>query len=620
MIVIENKIIQIQITKNGDKITITDKHRNNVWIHDCKSMQYKVSGDPEYRNMKPVRADRENNIIRVVYKCGDDIVAYEYHLLEDCVEVRLQSHSHGTGEAFPMPGSFNPVGNAKKYLLPIMQGVLWDTRGEAFDTTYREAAHVGFSMAMFGCTGEKGALLLTAETSDDCVWRVGKDITGRSWAVNMQTLSLGTIRYERVVRLYMTNPDITAVAKCYRARVIERGRFKSWEEKLNERPALERLFGALMCFVGYCQDDIDYVKECEKLKNAGFDRILLYPVRFNSYSKNFLMGGFPPIDLSREVVDQIKQLGIDVAPWTWISEGLDDHSENMRKRYRITAMNDREAGWQIDEQRWYQCCTGPMPVFQKQSVESDFDDMTWDHFDVITCVANNECYALDHESHPGKPLSRTDDRKFIRQLLMQGQAAARAVSSESFNDAYSMEYDMGSVKMWPQYGPWEFWPIPLTLLVFHDSMLHTWWEPHNYNCRYFNRDCKKYQYGGGRARSMAAMDALYGCVPDVFPFGAMYGWTGNDSETFLYKMRLEDPETQFALALAKPVAELHRKIGKLEMTEFEIISNDGYLQRTKFADGTTVYANFAAKISGYIDGIGALQPESWCVAEPESLF
>ena len=28
-----------------------------------------------------------------------------------------------------------------------------------------------------------------------------------------------------------------------------------------------------------------------------------------------------------------------------------------------------------------------------------------------------------------------------------------------------MEYDIGSVKAWPQYGPWPFWPVPLTELV-----------------------------------------------------------------------------------------------------------------------------------------------------------
>lgn len=269
--------------------------------------------------------------------------------------------------------------------------------------------------------------------------------------------------------------------------------------------------------------------------------------------------------------------------------------------------------WQIDKQKWYSCCTSFMEEYQNKANAEEFEDMTWDHFDVITCATNNECHALDHKNHLGRPLSKTEDREWIRKLLIAGRAKSRAVSSENFNDAYSLEYDMGSVKALPQYGPWEFWPIPLTMLVFHDSIMHTWWEVHNYNSIYFARDCGKYQYGGGKARLMAAMDALYGCPPDVFPFGAMYGWTGKDRKTFLYKLRFEDPETQFALQMALPVARLHEQIGKLEMIDFEILSEDGNLQRTTFADGTQVYANFGFNASKYIEGVGALLPESWKV-------
>jgi hypothetical protein len=322
------------------------------------------------------------------------------------------------------------------------------------------------------------------------------------------------------------------------------------------------------------------------------------------------MGGYPPIYLDRDVIRQIKEIGYDVAPWSWLSEGLDDGSGEMRKRYRRDRNGDRMLSWQIDEQKWYKCCTSYMAEYEEKANANEFADMTWDHFDVITCATNGECHALDHENHPGRPLSKSEDREWIKKLLLAGQAGSRPVSSENFNDAYSMEYDMGSVKAWAQYGPWIYWPIPLTMLVYHDSIMHTWWEPHNYNSRYFARDIEKYQYGGGRTRLMAAMDALYGCPPDVFPFGAMYGWTGKGHETFLYKFRLEDKDTQFALEQALPVAKLHEKIGMQEMTSFEFLSEDGNVQKTVFTDGTQVYANFGCG-AVYIDGAGSLQTESW---------
>ncbi len=67
----------------------------------------------------------------------------------------------------------------------------------------------------------------------------------------------------------------------------------------------------------------------------------------------------------------------------------------------------------------------------------------------------------------------------------------------------------------------------------------------------------------------------------------------------------------FSLQLALPVAKLHEQIGMLEMTDFEFLSEDGYVQKTTFADGTRVYANFAPCVSKYMDGVGALQAESW---------
>jgi hypothetical protein len=198
------------------------------------------------------------------------------------------------------------------------------------------------------------------------------------------------------------------------------------------------------------------------------------------------------------------------------------------------------------------------------------------------------------------------------------------VSSECFNDAYAMEYDCGSVKAFPSYGPWPFWPVPLTMLVYHDSLIHSWWELHSYNNQWRGRTTGPggfYEYGGGRPRLMAALDALMGCPPDVFPFGAQYGYSGKGTDTFLYRYRFEDPEVQIALRAALPVAQLHRRIGKQEMVHFKILSEDGYVQESAFADGTRVVANFCLDFVGnekgidhkIVPGAGVLPPEGWIV-------
>lgn len=622
MLTISNERIALSCQEDGHGLTLHDLVHNEVWLLDEQTLVCAHGGAGDLQTipliaMKPLQAQTdEQHSLTITLHAGLQPVKLQFRIEANYVEVTYPvQDSHLI--ALSMPGSFQPQNGQAEYLLPIMQGMRWDGRGEAHQKRYGEASHGGFTMAMYGVLGARSGLAVMAETADDCLWWTGKDDLGRTWVTNLQVQSLGTMRYERKLRIYTTPNSITGLMKQYRLRVMERKRFISWKGKLMERPSLSKLFGAVMCFIGYCQDDLDYVAECRKLKAYGFNKALIYPVRFNTYRDDFLMGGFPPINLSAAVVEEFKAIGYDVAPWTWINEAMDDGSQTIRNQFRVDAEGKTSVAWQIDEQKWHTLCTTEMEAFLRKQNDGPFSDMTWDHFDVITCASNKECYALHHSKHQNRPMSRSEARSYLRQLLLAGRNGHRAVSSENFNDAYSLECDLGSVKAWPQYGPWPYWPVPLTSLVYHDSMMHTWWEPHNYNVRYFCRDNGMYQYGGGRPRLMASMDALYGSVPDVFPFGAMYGWQGDEHSTFLYRNRFEDPETQLALQQALPVAKLHERIGMQEMTKFEFLTEDGTLQMSEFEDGTRVYANLGSSGPRYVDGVGGIQCESWISVYPD---
>jgi hypothetical protein len=627
MIRIETQDLAVICDECGNGLSIVDSRRGTRWTLDEKTLAYGSTTDLTLREpLQPVAAGTENHdTIAVTYRAGHTSLTVRYTVRRDRVDVRLSVPLVDDVHFVTMPGSFAPVGKPLRLLLPIMQGMLWDGRGPEFNAIRGEGSHTGFSMSFLGYLGETGGLLVVPETHDDQRWWFGKDATGRFWASNLQIASLGSMRYERVARLYPTDADIVAVAKRYRQRIKESDRFVNWEEKIAQRPGVERLFGALMCFIGYCQDDLDYVAECRKLKAYGFDRVLIYPVRFNVYHPDFLMGGRPPIHLHRKAVAAIVELGYDVAPWSWLNEALDDGTAQVQGLFRQDAQGEAMPHWAIDAQQWYHVCYSFLQAHQQRALAGAIQDMTWDHFDVLACAPNMECYALDHPAHLGRPMTRAEDRAWVRKTFLADQAKGLPVSSESFNDNYSLEYDLGSVKAWPQYGPWPFWPIPLTMLVYHDSIIHSWWEVHNYNNSYFGRTRmpEHFEYGGGRPRLMAALDALMGCPPDVFPFGAQYGWTGRGKETFLFKYRFQDPEVQLALREALPVTQLHRRIGKQEMVHFKILSEDGYVQETAFADGTRVVANFSRDVVGGTRGIGhavttgvdSLMPESWTIAE-----
>lgn len=617
MVQVENEDLAVA-WEAGSGLVLVDRRRRTRWRLDGQSLAC-WSGDPpgERGPLTPTTAvvDGDGALV-LTLRAGAGLVPFRFLLRPDHVEVRLPPDVPGPVRGLSLPGTFAPEGEALRLLLPIMQGMVWAGAGPVFDDLRGEGSHVGFSMAFVGHLAPRGGLLVVADTRDDLRWWLGRAADGRFWATPVQVDSLGAMRYERVARIYPTGPEITDVALRYRRCVQRAGRFASWGEKLGQRPGLERLFGSLMCFVGYCRDDVDYAAGCARLKAYGFDRALVYPVRFNSYDADIRMGGEAAIGLSGEAVAAIRALGYDVAPWSWLNEGLDDGTAARRRLFRRDPAGRPVEQWAIDDQQWYHVCPSYLAAHQRGALAGAQADITWDHFDVLACLPPGECHALDHPGHAGRPQSRSDERALLRELFRIDRERGLAVSSENFNDAYSRDCDIGSVKAWPQCGPWPFWPVPLTGLVYHDSLLHSWWEVHNYNCHWFGRTAgpKHFEYGGGRPRLMAAADALMGCPPDVFPFGAQYGWTGRGKQTFLYRYRLDDPEVQLALRCALPVARLHRRLGPQAMVGFRFLSEDGWVQETTFADGTRVVANFARDVRRVeAEGVEAVMPESWVV-------
>ncbi len=380
---------------------------------------------------------------------------------------------------------------------------------------------------------------------------------------------------------------------------------------------LQHLFGALMTFIGYVQDDaLDYVAHTRALRDFGFDSLFIYPVRFAHYTQHFTMaGGRPPIWLSDDTLASLKALGgVYPAPWTWVVEGIDDGSQAMRAIFR-TGKDGVSPGWTMDNQRWIHVCTPYQIEYIKKRLAGDMREMAWLHFDVNATFAGQECWSTAHVLHGGTPVTRRADLKAVSRLLSRETVGNRVVSSEGFNDAHTAAYDIGSTKALPvaSADP-RVMVIPLTMLVYHDCCIQDWWELHNYNanpCWPRDGQTGPVRTGAGEPHLKAAVDALYGLPPNIFPFGNQYGWVNQAcGETYLFTQRLEDPAVQEALAAALPVTKLHKAIGQLEMVNFELLSDDYYLQRTTFADGTQVLANLGAH-DAELEGIGVIDGKSW---------
>lgn len=616
MITIANDLISLAIAADASAAVITDRKRGSEWTLERGQLGVRRENDADDAPLEVlpngIAAPRGDAIV-MEFALPEGKIEYTWSLGPDHVRLVLNAEAQGLA-AISLPGAFLPASPGQA-VLPVYQGVLSQPHGEHYQATCESGGHTNMSMAMGAMIAETAALLVTEEPLTD--WRCthGRNDSGPYFFFEQRHCPVDGW-YEREVRLFPVDRDVTSIAKRYRQRVIERGEFKAWAEKIAEKPMLEKLFGALIAFVGYNRtDEVDYVESARRLKAYGFETVMYYSTRMCHYSLDFKMGGDDPIWLDDDQIAALKSIPDTLlAPWAWIVEALDDGSPAIRDILRWKPDGTTQRHWQIDDFKWYEVCTPYQIAHIKQRLATDMAAMDWLHFDVNAMRPGQVCFNKAHDRHDCQPMGRRRSLEFTRELFSPSTVGNRIVSSEGFVDRYAPYYDIGSTKVYPAWGAAAFIPIPLTMLVLHDSCVHDWWEVHNYNDHPGFREDGQHLVGAnscGRPEQKAAMDALYGCPPNLFPFGKQYSWVNRATrETYSYVVTLDDPETQRAIAAAKPVADLHRKIGKCELTRFEFLTDDYAVQATEFSDGTRIIANISNE-DREVDQHGLLPANSW---------
>jgi hypothetical protein len=594
------KSVSVAMAEDGSSVVLTDRVRHCAWRLDTARAGYRLK-DNAVRPLREGKARRLGDGIELTFPVAGGEVRYNYSLAGDCAEVSVSCTDP----------------DVQHVSLPVYQGLLLRGTGEDWEMSLSHGGHLSFSMAMGAVIGEKGALVVAHESPSN--WRA---VFGRAGGLPTLQFEHGPCPVDgwvdATVRLSPTAPDLTAACKRYRARLKERGLFVGWQEKIARKPIVRDLFGALMAFIGYnATPEIDYAACARRLRERGFESVFYYPVRMCNYSLDFKMGGDDPIWLPDEQVAAIKAVpGAHVGPWGWVIEGLDDGSEAMRSIYRLGPEGKPIPNWRIEQQQWYLICTPYQVEHIKRRLAGDLRAMDWIHFDVSAMWPGRTCFSTEHALHDNRPLGRVEDMEWARRLFSRQTVGNRVVSSEGFADHYATQYDVGSTKMMPP-AVWDAdcVPVPMTMLVLHDSCIQDWWEVHNYNAHGgFPLSGLPHGIGStgcGRPELKAAIDALYGLPPNLFPFGKQYRWTNFEKrETASYLVRLKDEATQAALRAALPVSRLHKRIGMCELVSFEFISEDRAVQATTFSDGTRIVANLSER-EAEAPGVGRLKAHSW---------
>ncbi len=535
--------------------------------------------------------------IRSVHHTPAGTLTLRFVMEQDRLRVIAEADgTHGV-TSLALPGTFRPDDGGFLSVVPSCQGVLHTGKGPAFyKPLSAKGHHDGFTMSMFGQLGDRAALVVIAESDADAVLHWEKTSAGEVRLMWLQHPSMGTLSYDREVVILPSENSVTSVCKCYRHYVIEQGRFRSWEEKL---------FGAALVFLGYFQDhDCDYAASLRRLRQMGIDKEVVYPMWCRTTCDTKTVMNADSAD-TRTHAALAEQLGYLPGSFIYIVDGQEGSGDLMLQRDGQPYL-----AWQINEMKWHNLSADSAAAWAQRFLDHEHSGLQFVHFDVL---ASRQ---LAEDFHPAHRADARADREGRRRILEYAGSKGLDVSSEGFFDRLTPYYDLGNSKYPLALGGDEYCVVPMTMLVYHDSAFHTWWEVDNYNNPHHRSQggrgfWERLPFGGGFARQQACMDALMGTPPDIFPIGRQYCFVPeNHPQVYFYRFTLDDPSVQRAIASAKPVMAPNRRIGRRELVEHRLHRADGALQETVFADGTRVVVNFA-NVALEAPGVGLLAAESW---------
>lgn len=486
-------------------------------------------------------------------------------------------------ERFEFPGALAAQAG-EQWVLPINEGLLVPAGDPAFEwsNAYALFSGHGFSMPFIGVTDGTQGLVMIAETPDDAMV-VTEPVAGASPSSSAAfgwLPSRGAWRYERRVRVRAVHGGYVEIAKAYREYAKARGLVVTLDQKARDNPNVDDLIGAAN--VWWWKDgprwtpDPNPERVASALKKAG----LLHVLWSNGGSPNALRA-IRALGWLTGRYDIVQDVWSPDTPLAWVShEGWPDGLV-------LEADGNRMRGWVArDGDKHYTggvICSQYGLAMLDRRVRSDLDVNPYQarFLDTTTASPLRECYNTAH------PLSRSDDRRFkLEQLELLSKQMRLVTGSETGMDLavpvvdyfegmmslgpYRLAdagYDLFSVRPpSPGFSTFQVGPryrIPLFELVYHDCVVSYWY------------------WGDASNRVAEAWDAR-----DLF--NALYA---TPPLYVLDEARLAEQRDRLVQSYRRATTTA-RRLGKVELLSHEFLDSDHLVQRTRFAGGAEVIANF----------------------------
>lgn len=416
--------------------------------------------------------------------------------------------------------------------------------------------------------------------------------------------SLGRMDYRRTVRYRLLAGElatVTGVAKTYRAWADEHGLLRTLAEKAVRNPSIRQLPGCMWMHVGaktHVQPDssmydAEHPEHNDALVTFGRRADQLRALRKAGVGRLYMhLDGWGQPGYDNQHPDYLPACA-EAGGWEGLRALADTAHEcgylfGLHDQYRDYHCNaathdDRNAvrladGSIPEHARWaggrqQYLCGRLAPDYVKRNyreIAAHGIELDGTYLDVFTCNEGDEC------ANPGHRMSRADcyreRARCFRWLLSRGILT----SSEEVAD-WAMP-----VLVFCHYAPYDFQlaapdaprggvPVPLQNLVYHDCVIEPWMMD---------------RVAGGDDYMLYAL--LNGGAPYLIRDAAYAGIDGDVGGAGI------DGTLEDDIARCRVVADLHRRVGMLEMTGFDFVDGDVFRQRTVFADGTSVSVDLRA--------------------------
>ena len=258
---IESEFVKFSISPESGCYCFLDKQSNVAWYSNpyAERMGEAAIRIDERSQRVPLRdfqAHQEGNTIRLLYR----------HEEEDAVAglaIRMELLPDGrTAEVSYEPGRGTEIEEIRLLdeslcvtdadggymLVPVRLGLLIPSdSGKSFKHHFPTFAYEGCHMEMLGMVKEGSAALVTWHdpyvTAEIQSMLLDEGIAGGKQVVSA---SLSLRKSAKVFRIqFLGQADYNTIARAYREVAAEKGWLVTWDEKLKEYPAAEKLFGAI---------------------------------------------------------------------------------------------------------------------------------------------------------------------------------------------------------------------------------------------------------------------------------------------------------------------------------------------------------------------------------------